>query len=248
MKKLAFSILCLLLTTITFAQIKVAVAANLQPVIKALQQSFKDKTGIQIEPITGSSGNLATQIRNGAPFDVFLSADMGFPNALYKDGFAIKEPEVYALGSLIICSTKNTNLKHWETLLFTDSVKKIALANPTIAPYGKAAMEAMAKYNMAGKLKAKIVYGESIAQVNTYIVTGVVTLGFTTQSFIIDADQTKPFYWTIVDPKLYSPIKQGMVILKHAKDNNLKQAKKFYKYLLSSSAKAIFKKYGYHAD
>lgn len=248
MKKLIILVTCTLLTLPTFAQIKVAAAANLQQVINVLQQDFKQKTGIVIEPIIGSSGNLTTQIRNGAPFDVFLSADMSFPDALYKAGFTVAKPEVYALGSLIVCSAQHINLKHWETLVRTDSVQKIAIANPAIAPYGKAAMEALHKYNIADKIKSKIVYGENIAQVNNYITAGVVTLGFTSQSFIMDAVQKDPFYWSIIDPKLYSPIQQGMVILKHSRGNNLKQAKKFYKYLLSSSAKAIFKKYGYRAD
>src|SRR5580692_7651059 len=99
---------CLLLVTPAFAQnIKVAVAANLQSVIKVLGQDFKQKTGITIEPIVGSSGNLTTQISNGAPFDVFLSADMGFPETLFKQGFSLKKPVVYAQGSLIICSNQD---------------------------------------------------------------------------------------------------------------------------------------------
>src|SRR5580693_305235 len=98
----------LLLSAQAFAQnLKVAVAANLQSVIKVLGQDFKQKSGIQIEPIVGSSGNLAAQIRNGAPYDVFLSADMTFPETLFKEGFTTKKPVVYAQGSLIICSNQD---------------------------------------------------------------------------------------------------------------------------------------------
>src|SRR5450432_1832636 len=90
---------CLFLIGPAFAQnVKVAVAANLQSVIKVLQKDFKQKTGIEIEPIVGSSGNLSAQVRNGAPYDVFLSADMNFPEALFKEGFSLKEPAVYAYG------------------------------------------------------------------------------------------------------------------------------------------------------
>ena len=130
-----------LLSTVTsFAQeLKVAVAANLQGVIKVLGRDFKQKTGIDIQPIVGSSGNLSTQIKNGAPFDLFLSADMGFPENLAKEGFSTKEPAVYAYGSLIICSTQNIGFENWERLLLSGRIKKIAIANPAIAPYGKAA-------------------------------------------------------------------------------------------------------------
>src|SRR5579864_4818522 len=108
----------LLITISSVAQsLKVAVAANLQGVIKVLGKDFKQKTGIDIEPIVGSSGNLTTQIKNGAPYDIFLSADMSFPDALYKEGFSAKEPAVYAFGSLIICSTSDNGFENWERTL-----------------------------------------------------------------------------------------------------------------------------------
>ncbi|MBW4889412.1 molybdate ABC transporter substrate-binding protein [Mucilaginibacter sp. HMF5004] len=245
-KKCAAIILAILLIQQCFAQnIKVAVAANLQSVIKVLGADFTKRSGIVIEPIIGSSGNLATQIKNGAPFDVFLSADMAFPQGLYTDGFAVDKPLVYASGSLIVCSTQNIDIKHWQSIILNNDISKIAIANPAIAPYGKAATEALTKLNIIDKIKAKTVTGESIAQVNTYIITGVVNFGFTSQSLLMDDNQTIKLYWAPVDKKLYTPIQQGMVILKHATDNNLPQVQKFCKYLLSSSAKAILKKYGY---
>ena len=126
---------CLLLTAPAFAQnLKVAVAANLQSVIKVLEKDFKQKTGIAIEPIVGSSGNLAAQVRNGAPYDLFLSADMSFPETLFKDGFSARKPMVYAQGSLIICSSQNIGFENWERILMTGRIKKIAVANPAIAP------------------------------------------------------------------------------------------------------------------
>jgi molybdate transport system substrate-binding protein len=243
-----FAALCIagLLVQLSFAQgIKVAVAANLQSVIKVLGADFNSKTGITIEPIIGSSGNLVAQIKNGAPFDIFLSADMNFPKGLYTDGFTIGKPIVYASGSLIVCSSRHMDLKHWQTLMPNADITKIAIANPAIAPYGKAAIEALTKAGIVDKVKNKIITAESIAQVNTYITTGTVSMGFTSQSLLMDANQTTKLYWAAVDRRLYPPIQQGMVILKHASDNNLQQAQKFYKYLQSSSARAIFKKYGY---
>ena len=227
-----------------FAQnIRVAAAANLQSVIEVLQKDFKQKTGIIIEPIIGSSGKLVAQISNGAPFDVFLSADMRFPETLFKTGFAVKKPVVYATGSLIICSSQNIGFNNWERTLMTARVKKIAIANPAIAPYGKAAQDVLQRKGVLDNVKNKIVYGESISQVNTYITTGVADIGFTTQALIKDAGSKAQLYYQIIDPKEYAPILQGMILLKHAANNP--KAEKFYQYILSPAAKKIFTEYGY---
>jgi len=237
-------LLCLFLSAQSFAQgLKVAVAANLQGVIKVLQKDFKQKTGIEIQPIIGSSGNLSAQIKNGAPFNVFLSADMTFPETLYKEGFATKEPAVYAYGSLIICSTQDIGFENWERELMSPRVKKIAIANPKIAPYGKAAEEALKHKGILDDIQSKIVNGESIAQVNTYITTGVVDAGFTTQALIKDSEGKVKLYWKVIDPKIYVPIKQGMIIIKATKETD--NAEKFYQYMTSPDAKKILKEYGY---
>ncbi|GAC1313252.1 MAG: molybdate ABC transporter substrate-binding protein [Mucilaginibacter sp.] len=243
MKKLTSLIVALLLTTgIAFSQVvKVAVAANLQSVVKVLQKDFKQKTGIEIEPIVGASGALAAQMKNGAPYDVFLSADMNFPETLFKEGFSLKKPVVYALGSLIICSNQDIGFENWERVLMTARIKKIVIANPAIAPYGKAAKEALEHKGIFTEISAKIVYGESISQVNTYITTGVTEVGFTTQSLV--KDTKTPLYWKVIDPQTYSPIEQGIILLKHAEGNA--NAEKFYRYIFSPAAKAIFKAYGY---
>jgi molybdate transport system substrate-binding protein len=238
---------CLLFIAPAFAQnLKVAVAANLQSVIKVLGKDFKQKTGIEIEPIVGSSGNLTTQIKNGAPYDLFLSADMTFPETLYKEGFSTKKPVVYAQGSLIICSSQDIGFDNWERLLMTERIKKIAIANPAIAPYGKAAEETLTKKGIFNDIKQKIVYGESISQVNTYITTGVTEVGFTTLALVKDPAAKLNLYWKAVDPKTYLPIEQGMVLLKRSADNA--NAEKFYQYILSPAAKAIFEEYGYHVQ
>ncbi|MES2278217.1 MAG: molybdate ABC transporter substrate-binding protein [Bacteroidota bacterium] len=243
-KPVLLIIFALIFSASTFAQsIKVAVAANLQSVIKVLGDDFKKRTGITIEPIVGSSGKLVAQISNGAPYDVFLSADMEFPAKLEKDGFADQPPVVYALGSLIICTTQNVNLKNWPQFITSDKVEKIAIANAAIAPYGRAAEESLNKLNLLDKVKPKLVYGESISQVNTYITTGVASVGFTTQSLVMDPANTTKLYWQAIDPKTYAPIEQGMVVLK--KSVNMPGAKQFYKYMGTAPAKSILKKYGY---
>jgi len=246
-KALALMAAFLFLTDTAFSQnIKVAVAANLQAVIKALAQDFKQKTGITVEPIVGASGNLTAQVRNGAPFDVFLSADMEFPETLFKEGFSEKKPVVYAQGNLVICSVQDIGFENWERVLLTGRIKKIAIANPAIAPYGRAANEVLKKKGVWDNVQTKIVTGESISQVNTYITTGVADVGFTTQALVKDPNNKTKLYWEVIDPKLYSPIEQGMVLLKHGESSA--DAEKFYQYVLSAAAKAIFKEYGYHVE
>jgi molybdate transport system substrate-binding protein len=237
-------IACLFLTTEAFPQkLRVAAAANLQRVIKVLGNDFTKRTGIAIEPIIGSSGNLSAQIKNGAPFDVFLSADMNFPETLHKEGFSLKEPAVYAYGRLIICSTQDIGFENWERLLLSDRVKKIAIANPSIAPYGKAAEESLKLKGILDDIRSKIVTGESIAQVNTYITTGIADVGFTTRALVKDAEGKIKLYWQDVDTKDYKPIKQGMIIIKATKE--AASAEKFYQYMLSPAAKKLLKEYGY---
>jgi molybdate transport system substrate-binding protein len=242
--KIFLMAICTMVQLPVFAQnVRVATAANLQSVIEVLQKDFKQKTGIGIEPIIGSSGKLVAQISNGAPFDVFLSADMNFPEALYKGGFATKQPVVYAKGSLIICSSQNIGFENWERLLLTARVKKIAIANPAIAPYGKAAEEVLKYKGILDEVKSKAVYGESISQVNTYITTGVADVGFTTQSLIKETNPKMVLYYKVIAPKYYKPILQSMVLLKHGAGNP--DAEKFYWYILSPAAKSIFASYGY---
>jgi molybdate transport system substrate-binding protein len=171
---------------------------------------------------------------------------MTFPEMLFKEGFSTKKPVVYAQGSLIICSSQDIGFENWERVLLTERVKKIAIANPAIAPYGKAAEEALKHKGILDDIRSKVVHGESISQINTYIITGVVDIGFTTQALVKDPANKKPLYWKIIDPSLYAPIEQGMVILKHGAANP--DAEKFYRYILSPAAKAIFEKFGYHVQ
>jgi molybdate transport system substrate-binding protein len=223
--------------------VRVAAAANLNSVITVLQNDFNKKTGVAIEVIVGSSGKIVAQIKNGAPFDVFLSADMSYPTALYKDGFSANPPARYALGSLIICSTKNVGFERWERVLLTPKIKKIAIANPAIAPYGMAAEGLLKRRGITDNIKSKIVYGESVSQVNTYITTGVVDVGFTTLALVKDPANKVPLYWKVIDPRSYPALEQGIVILKNGAANL--NAEKFYRYILSADAKRIFEQYGY---
>jgi len=185
------------------------------------------------------------QISNGAPYDIFLSADMEYPQKLFNNGFSIKPPVVYALGSLIICDYQELDLAGWPQILQRGTVTKIAIANAKVAPYGRAAEEVLNKLKLMPLIKSKLVYGESISQVNNYLLTGVATVGFTTQALAVDAARKKEFKWKPIDPELYSPIQQGMVLIKHKDGKSYLKAQQFYQYMLSMPAKNILKKYGY---
>lgn len=245
-KNLVGSILFLILSLTAIAQpIRIAAASNTQFVIKALKADFEKKTGIETEIIFGSSGKLTAQIQNGAPYDIFLSANMEFPKLLYKKHMAINKPKIYALGSLVICSQQNIDIKNWKNLITSSSTKKIALANPQLAPYGKAAEQTLKLEKLYNEISKKLVFGENIAQVNTYISTGVVDFGFTTESFINENKAIKHLKWLRINPNNYRKIEQGMVLLKHASITNYSNALKFYNYLSSAAAKQIFRKNGY---
>ncbi|RZM27700.1 MAG: molybdate ABC transporter substrate-binding protein [Pedobacter sp.] len=247
LKKISFIVLsCVLIHATAVSQpLRIAVAANAASVIKLLQADFKKRTGIQTETILGASGKLTTQIEHGAPFDLFLSADMDFPERLSKAGLTLTKPHVYAQGSLIICSTSAKVLKEWQKLLSQGATGKIAIANPKLAPYGKAAEEALSYYKLMDVVKPNLVYGESISQVNTYLTSGAVAMGFTTEAFLYEQAGGAKLTWTRIDSKSYEKIEQGMVVLNYAKNKNYAEAMKFYTYLLSAPAKSILRKNGY---
>jgi len=235
-----------LISCFVYAQpIRVAVAANAQFVTKKLADDFKKKTGIAVEVISGSSGKLAAQIKNGAPYNIFLSADMKFAQTIYTDGFALSKPKIYALGSLIVCSATGADVKNWKKFISNHTPGKIAIANPQLAPYGKAADQSLRKLKLYQQAQPRLVFGESISQVNTYVLKGAVNIGFTTASLVYELPAGINFKWQKVDPSTYDSIKQGAVLLKYSKNKNYTNNKRFFDYLFSPGAKAIFRQFGY---
>lgn len=223
--------------------LRIATAANMQFVMTDLLEAFTSETGIVAEMIVSSSGKLTAQIKEGAPYDVFVSADMKYPKALYEVQLTTKAPEIYAYGKLVLWSN-DADIKPSLSMLSTDAVEHIAMANPKIAPYGKAAMEVLEYYNLVDSVKAKLVYGESIAQCNQFILTQAAEIGFTTQSTLFSPQLRNNKNWIYIDKKSYQPIEQGIVILKQRRDF-LDQANVFYNFLLSEKAQQILKQYGY---
>ena len=232
-------------TTGQAPKIRVAVAANAQFVAQVLKAAYEKETATKVELIVGSSGKLATQIKQGAPYDVFLSADTKYPAALYQAGFTEGKPRVYAYGTLILWTTKNLDLSKGIGVVAESGVKKIAIANAQLAPYGEAALQALAHYRLNKAVLPKLVYAESIAQVNQYVLSGAADLGFTTKSVVLEPATKGKGKWIPIDAAAYLRIAQSAVLLKPAQNKNLVLAQRFYNFLYSPKAKAIFKKYGY---
>ena len=223
----------------------VAGAANVQFPLEELKREFEKDTPIKLELIIGSSGKLAAQIENGAPFDIFLSADMEYPQAIYKKNLSYEKPRIYAYGTLVLWSFKNIDLSKGIKILADDSIKKIALPNPKTAPYGREAMKVLKKYHLYQAVQKNLVFGESIAQSNQFISSQAADIGFTAKSAVLAQNSQGKGRWIEIDPQLYNPIAQGVVILKYAEKHNQKAARQFYDFLFSAKAQAILKKYGY---
>ncbi len=223
----------------------VAVAANVQYTFEELQAEFQKETGINIKPVIGSSGKFTTQIENGAPFDVFLSADMSYPQTLEKEGLTYNSPKTYGYGTLVLWSMTGVDLSKGIEAVADPSVRKVAIASPNTAPYGRQAVNALKHYNLYGQVQKKFVYGESIAQASQFISSKAADVGFTAKSVVLAANMKDQGKWIEVDRDAYDAIAQGGVILKHAQKENLQEAQKFFDFLFSKEAQEIFEKYGY---
>jgi molybdate transport system substrate-binding protein len=244
--KLKLLLLLLLSAYIQAKTIKIAVAANVSYAIDDLKREFEKlypDTKVQI--ILGGTGKLVAQIKHNAPYDILMGANMIYPQSLYDDGFAMTRPLVYAQGSLAYLSTKKQEFSKGMELLTSDSIKKIAIANPKLAPYGMATVEALKNAKVYDKVKSKFVYGDSISQTVTYA-TKATDIGFIAISSLYSPQMshfTKGVNWVEVDPKLYTPIDQGVVLLKHGEKSA--EASAFYAFIFSKKAEDIFKKFGY---
>ena len=227
-------------------KLTVAVAANMQYTMEALKAEFNKKDKTEINVVLGASGKLTQQIMQSAPFNIFISADTAFPEKLANAGFAALPPKVYAQGLLVLWSAKDNvqptaDLK----LLLNDNIQHIAIANPKTAPYGTAAEFILKKYNLYDKISAKLVTGESITQTSLFIATQSADIGFTAKSIVISDEMKGKGKWVELNQKDYPAIKQAAVLLKYSQENNDVEAKKFYEFLYSKQAKAIYKKFGY---
>ena len=218
-----------------FGNIRVATAGNVAFAMNDLVKEFYKETNIKVIPVIGSSGKLTAQIKFNAPFDIFLSANMKYPNYLYKIGKGVKKPKVYAKGRLILFSKNGIN-KIEE--LFQQ--KSIAIANPKTAPYGQATIQYLKNRKLYNRLKNKFVFAPNVSATFSYAMQ-VTDSGFIARSLLFKFPKlNNSKYFIKLDESKYPPIEQGVLLL-----NNKKESVKFYNFLFSKKGKQIFRNYGY---
>jgi molybdate transport system substrate-binding protein len=226
---------------------KIAAAANLNTVLDDITARFEREHGPRVDVVFGASGVLTRQIQDGAPFEVFLSADEELPKKLVAAGLTRDEGVVYAVGRLVIFAPKGSPLTVDESLdglarlAKARGVTRFAIANPTVAPYGKAAEALLQKHGLLEMLRPRLVLGDTIAQAAQFATTGNAVGGLIAYSIALDPRFAGRGSYAVIPDDAYPPLRQRMVMLKSAGP----AAQQFYSYLQGDAARAIFRKHGY---
>jgi molybdate transport system substrate-binding protein len=224
--------------------INVAVASNFIAPAQEIAKLFENETGDQIKISSGSSGKFFAQIQNGAPFHVLLSADTLTPVNLLKEGLAVPSTQItYAIGKLVLWSSSAELVTGNDKVLDGNKFKKIAIANPELAPYGVAAVETLKHLGQYQHIRAKIVWGENIAQAHQFVLSGNAELGFVSASQVMRNGKPIQGSAWIVPDTLHSAILQDAVLLNKGK--NSIAARSFLIFLESEKVKKIIQEYGY---
>lgn len=215
----------------------IAGAANLRFALEELTSGYTAQTGIATETIFASSGKLTAQIKAGAPYDVFLSADERYPAELATAGLTVDEPIIYAYGQLAVWTTRADVPLHLDSLTGS-RISRIAVANPVTAPYGRAVLELLRQRGLDKMLKDKLVFGESIGQVNQFVYSGSADVGMTALSTVITGERFSKYI--VLDGPL---VQQAAVALSGS--SRQRESMAFMEYLQSPAAASILQKYGY---
>lgn len=238
---------CMLLLISTLAQaaeVTVAVAANFTAPMKQIAADFEKATGHKVVLSFGASGKFYAQIKNGAPFQLLLSADDEKPRQLEHDGLSVPGSRfTYAVGTLVLWSPKPGLVDPKGDILAKGAFNKIAIANPQLAPYGVAAMEVLTARGLAATIKPKLVQGENISQTFQFASTGNADLGFVALSQIMKDGKISSGSAWIVPSNLHTPIRQDAVLLLKGKGNPAAEA--LANYLKNDKVKTIIRSYGY---
>ncbi len=222
--------------------LRVAVAANFLPAMAPLTAKFEADTGYDLQAVSGSTGALYTQITQGAPFDVFLAADQARPEKLEADGRAVQGSQVtYALGQLVLWSRTETTLN--AQTLHQASIRNLAIANPELAPYGRAAREVLMSEGVYEKLREKLVFGENIGQTFALVETGNAEFGFVAKAQLVLLSVAREESYWMPPTSSYTAIRQDAVLLTLAGDNPA--AKAFMDFLTSEDARRIIAQVGF---
>jgi molybdate transport system substrate-binding protein len=227
-------------------EITVAAAADLTFAFKDVAAKFQEQSGTQVKLSLGSSGNFFSQIQNGAPFDAFFSADISYARKLEDAGLA--EPGTlynYAIGKIVLWvpAGSKLDLSAGARVLSDPSIRKIAIANPEHAPYGRAAVEAMRHEGIHDQVKDKIVLGENISQTAQFVQTGNADIGIIALSLAVAPGMKDKGRYFEIPAADYPPIEQAAVILKSSRKKDL--ARKFFAYLKTPATMALMERYGF---
>jgi molybdate transport system substrate-binding protein len=242
----AIAALCSVLVTTSAAagKITVAAAADLRFAMDEIILAFKKSNpDDEIVVIYGSSGKFHTQIRHGAPYDMYFSADIDFPRALYNSGLAASEVIPYGVGRIVLWSATLDARKLTLASLSDPGISRIAIANPRHAPYGKRAEEALKAAGVWEVVESKLVFGENIAQTAQFVQSGSAQVGIIALSLALNPElANRGGYWLIPD-RLHEPLEQGFVIVKQVQDKAL--AKRFADFIMGPQARAVLNRYGF---
>ena len=244
MEKKLFLLLLLAGLIRTNAQsITIAAAADLRFALDDITKLYKENHhDVKIDLIYGSSGNLFQQISNQAPYDLFFSADVSFAAKLDSLKLTSRKPTIYAVGHLVLWSNTK-DVSKGLNLLKSRDVKKISIANPEVAPYGKRAVESLKFYNLYDQIKDKIVKGDNVSQAAQFVLTGNAEVGIIALSIALSPEMSAKGKYFLIDEKSYSKLEQAYVILK--KSEKKKELLDFVKFLDTKKVKDIFNKFGF---
>ncbi len=248
MKRTIFFLLLAFLSASADAQptptVRIAAASNLKFALDSLVAAFTSQRPGRIDVSYGSSGKLFEQISHGAPFDIFFSADMVYPALLAKKNMATGEPYIYGVGRIVVWSKKVDVKNRGIRSLLDPSVKKIAIANPLHAPYGKRAEEAFEHYNIFEQLTPKLVYGQNISQAAQFVTSGAADAGVIALSLALSPNmQREQGVYFILPEDSHQPLEQGVVITRHGASNGF--AKAFVDFMKGERAVAILDYFGF---
>lgn len=226
------------------AQVQVAVAANFTAPMKQIAESFEKSTGHKVLLSAGATGKFYAQIRSGAPFEVFLSADDDTPARLEAEGATVAGSRfTYAIGRLVLWSPRAGLVDSRGHVLRANAFRKIAVAAPRLAPYGAAAVQALDRLGLLAAIEPKFVQGESIGQVFGFVVSGNAELGFVALSQVYENGQFKSGSGWMVPSQLHEPLRQDAVLLARGRDNPAAVA--LMQFLKSDRVRAMIRAYGY---
>lgn len=226
--------------------LSVAAAANFLPALASLHAEFaKSSPGLQVTTATGASGSLVAQITHGAPFDVFLSADLDYPRALVAAGHAdAKSLTTFAFGRLVLWTARpGVEVADVVTTVRSPAVKKLAIANPATAPYGRAARQALEKFGVWADAQPKLVVGENISQTAQFVETGNADAGFVALSLLLSPPLQDRGRWRAVPAELHAPLTHGVVLTTRGAANPA--AVRYLAFLRSAAARKILHDFGY---